>query len=152
MFGAFQIIHRKNSFNIFILLFFTKIVYKTLNKFAEKSTNYQFHTFLGPQTSTRERCDSLTLTRTRTNSDSSTNTFNSPQLQSTSHQNGNMPPPKKIPNRPISNIYNQRSSPTNNSPLSPPSYSESDGSSVSIDETDFPHQMTPDDHVYLPMK
>lgn len=64
-----------------------------------------------------------------------------------------MPPPKKIPGRPpISNVYTQRSSPTNNSsPLSPPSASystESDGSSISIDETDFPHQMTPDEHLY----
>lgn len=101
------------------------------------------------------------MTRTRTNSDSSTSTFNAPQLQSIPHQNGNvgynnnnnsMPPPKKIPGRPLSNVFTQRSSPTNNSPLSPPSYSESDGSSVSIDETDFPHQMTPDEHVYLPMK
>lgn len=102
---------------------------------------------------TRERCDSLTMTRTRTNSDSSTSTCNVP----VPHQNGNnnnnsMPPPKKIPGRPLSNVFTQRSSPTSNSPLSPPSYSESDGSSVSIDETDFSHQMTPDDHVYLPMK
>lgn len=112
----------------------------------------------------RERSDSLNMTRIRTNSDSSSNASNQPQLQSLPHQNGtfnynnnynnnSMPPPKKIPGRPLSNVFAQRSSPPNNqSPLSPPSASystESDGSSISIDETDFPHQMTPDEHHYM---
>jgi hypothetical protein len=59
-----------------------------------------------------------------------------------------MPPPKKIPGRPLSNIFSQRGSPPSNFPLSPPSTSfstESDGSSISIDETDSPHQMTPEE-------
>lgn len=100
------------------------------------------------------------MTRIRTNSDSSSNASNQPPLQSLPQQNGNfnynsynnnsMPPPKKIPGRPLSNVFTQRSSPPNHqTPLSPPSatYStESDGSSISIDETDFPHQMTPDEH------
>lgn len=116
--------------------------------------------FTGSQASTRDRCDSLTLTRTRTNSDSSSNASIQPQLHSLPHQNGNynnnnnniMAPPKKIPSRPLSNVFTQRNSPPNkSSPLSPPSASystESDGSSISIDETDFPHHITTDDHFY----
>lgn len=105
-------------------------------------------------TSSRDRSDSFTLSRTRTNSDSTSNTSTP-----IPHQNGNinynnniMPPPKKIPGRPCSTIFSQRNSPPNNSsPLSPPSASystESDGSSISIDEPDFPQHMTPEDHIY----
>lgn len=98
------------------------------------------------------------MTRTRTNSDSSSNASNQSQLQlppqqspsanNFSNNNNNMPPPKKIPGRTLCNVFPQRSSPPNNFPLSPPSASfstESDASSVSIDETDFPHAGTADD-------
>ncbi|CRL00953.1 CLUMA_CG014266, isoform B [Clunio marinus] len=103
---------------------------------------------------TRTRSDSLNLSRNRTNSDSSGSATNPPQNGNFSYHNNNnsMPPPKKIPNRPLSNMFNQKSSPPNHqSPLSPPSASystESDGSSISIDETDFPHQMTSDEKYY----
>jgi hypothetical protein len=63
-----------------------------------------------------------------------------------------MPPPKKIPGRPLSNVYSQRGSPPSTFPISPPSASfstESDGSSISIDETDFPHAMTPEETNFI---
>lgn len=95
----------------------------------------------------RERSNSLTTTRNRTASDAS---------------NQSMPPPKTIPlsimNRPHSmytNSYRHSNSPpvkggngiTNPGPLSPSAgCSESDGSSLSIDEPDGCFSsLTPDD-------
>lgn len=110
--------------------------------------------------------DFLTGTRIRTNSDSSNNTSHSSNFHSLPYHNGInvnnnnnnnnnktiMPPPKSIPsNRPHSTIFTPRSSPPRHSPLSPPSYStESDGSSISIDEPDFSTHC--DEHIYLEMK
>lgn len=112
----------------------------------------------------RERSNSLTTTRNRTASDSSTISLNS--------ENQSMPPPRTIPlaisSRPHSmyaNNYRLSHSPPVSStaataiaanhinttgPLSPSTgCSESDGSSLSIDETDgcF-HSLTPDDVGY----
>lgn len=86
----------------------------------------------------RERCDSLP-SRNRTTSE-------------TIHQNLSMPPPPpRMPtglNRPHS-MYNRHSNspPLNAGPLSPSTgCSESDGSSLSIDETDgYSHSITPDE-------
>lgn len=102
----------------------------------------------------RDRCDSLP-SRNRTTSDCSSHS---------NVQNQSMPPPRTIPlaitNRPHSmytNSYRHSNSPpyisTNvnanqGGPLSPSAgCSESDGSSLSIDETDgcFSHSLTPDD-------
>lgn len=111
----------------------------------------------------RERSNSLTTTRNRTTSDCSTIPMNS--------ENQSMPPPRTIPlaisNRPHSMYANNyrlsHSPPVNNAsagaiianhvnaaPMSPSTgCSESDGSSLSIDETDgcF-HSLTPDDVGY----
>lgn len=88
----------------------------------------------------RERCDSLP-TRNRTISD----TIHS------SHQHTSMPPPRSIPlaNRPHSMYTNRHSHspPIHATPLSPSAgCSESDGSSLSIDETDgLSNPITPDE-------
>lgn len=93
----------------------------------------------------RERCDSLP-SRNRSTSE----TMHGP---STNLQNTSMPPPRSIPslNRPHS-MYTQRHShshspPVHTIPLSPSAgCSESDGSSLSIDETDgYTHSITPDE-------
>jgi hypothetical protein len=113
--------------------------------------------------------DIETGTRIRTNSDSSNNTSQSANFHSLPYHNGvnvnnnninnnnnnkvMMPPPRTVPpsNRPHSQIFSSRSSPPRHSPLSPPSYStESDGSSISIDEPDFSSHC--DEHIYLEMK
>jgi insulin receptor substrate 1 len=95
----------------------------------------------------RERCDSLPTSRNRTNSE------HNPQNPIV---NTTMPPPRSIPSmtsmRPHS-MYSHRysnSPPVNSYPLSPPSgacSTESDGSSLSIDETDgfMVHSSTPDE-------
>ncbi|XP_055710406.1 insulin receptor substrate 2-B isoform X5 [Phlebotomus papatasi] len=85
----------------------------------------------------RERCDSLP-SRNRAISESS------------QQNNTSMPPPRSIPsNRPHS-MYNRHSNspPVNSCPLSPSgACSESDGSSLSIDETDgFGQSLTPDEY------
>lgn len=89
----------------------------------------------------RERCDSLP-SRNRTISDSG----NASSL--TSNPSTIMPPPKTIPswNRPVS-MCNRPS----NSPISPSILSESEGSSISIDEPDsmpvqYTNSSTPDDN------
>ncbi|XP_055684140.1 insulin receptor substrate 1-B isoform X4 [Lutzomyia longipalpis] len=87
----------------------------------------------------RERCDSLP-SRNRAISESS------------QQNNTSMPPPRSIPsNRPHS-MYNRHSNspPVNSCPLSPSgACSESDGSSLSIDETDgFGHSLTPDEYCH----
>lgn len=84
----------------------------------------------------RERCDSLP-TRNRTTSE-------------TIHQNLSMPPPPpRIPSGRPHSMYNRHSNspPLNAGPLSPSTgCSESDGSSLSIDETDgYSHSITPDE-------
>lgn len=88
----------------------------------------------------RERCDSLP-SRNRTTS----------ETMHTNLQNTSMPPPRSIPSlsRPHS-MYTQRHShspPVHAIPLSPSAgCSESDGSSLSIDETDgYTHSITPDE-------
>lgn len=101
----------------------------------------------------RDRCDSLP-SRNRTTSDCSSQS---------NVQNQSMPPPRTIPlaiNRPHSmyttqtNSYRNSNSPpyisnnvnANHGPLSPSAgCSESDGSSLSIDETDGCFSLTPDD-------
>lgn len=58
-----------------------------------------------------------------------------------------MPPPKTIPSlsgRPHSMYKYENSPPVHSSPLSPPYSTESDGSSISIDEPDFPHPLMHD--------
>ncbi|CAH1709595.1 unnamed protein product [Chironomus riparius] len=105
--------------------------------------------------STRERCDSFPLTRIRTTSDTTPTHSQTPQQNGNYANNNNntinnnisMPPPR----RPVSMSYaSQRygnSPPNNSSPISPPSCSESDASSASIDETDgFIHSMTLEEH------
>lgn len=90
----------------------------------------------------RERCDSLP-SRNRT-------------ISETSNQSIQMPPPRTVPptaNRPHS-MYTHRHShspPVNSCTLSPSGgCSESDGSSLSIDETDgYGHSMTPEDGGFL---
>ncbi|XP_055590592.1 mucin-19 isoform X5 [Uranotaenia lowii] len=94
----------------------------------------------------RERCDSLP-SRNRTSSETSTGG------QQNANASGTMPPPKTIPSasfqRPLSMIVgghhrvqsHSHSPPVHSSPLSPPSTGAcstcSDGSSLSIDETDY---------------
>ncbi|XP_070492390.1 insulin receptor substrate 1-like isoform X6 [Chironomus tepperi] len=109
----------------------------------------------GSSASTRERCDSFPLTRIRTTSDTTPTHSQTPQQNGNYANNNNntinnnisMPPPR----RPVSMSYaSQRygnSPPNNSSPISPPSCSESDASSASIDETDgFIHSMTLEEH------
>ncbi|XP_053694645.1 insulin receptor substrate 1 [Sabethes cyaneus] len=99
----------------------------------------------------RERCDSLP-SRNRTTSETSTH------QQQLIMNSGGMPPPRTIPsasfNRPHSMVVSRQSHshspPVHSSPLSPPSTGAcstgSDGSSLSIDETDsFVGSLTPDE-------
>ncbi|EDS45384.1 conserved hypothetical protein [Culex quinquefasciatus] len=110
----------------------------------------------------RERCDSLP-SRNRTSSETSTVAGTTQQQQQQLHLNsGGMPPPRTIPSasafhqRPHSMVMVQNrqshshSPPVHSSPLSPPSTGAcstgSDGSSLSIDETDsFVDPLTPDE-------
>lgn len=117
-----------------------------------------FFDYSGSQSSSRDRSESFSVPsvpRTRTNSDSSSNatTLHNGNFKNYNLYNNNsmMPPPTTIPMRPRTVYHTRNSPPHNSSPLSPPAttYStESDGSSISIDETDFLHKMTPDDHMY----
>ncbi|XP_055548989.1 mucin-5AC isoform X4 [Wyeomyia smithii] len=99
----------------------------------------------------RDRCDSLP-SRNRTTSETSTH------QQQLIMNSGGMPPPRTIPsasfNRPHSMVVSRQSHshspPVHSSPLSPPSTGAcstgSDGSSLSIDETDsFVGSLTPDE-------
>ncbi|XP_055635743.1 mucin-12 isoform X4 [Toxorhynchites rutilus septentrionalis] len=98
----------------------------------------------------RERCDSLP-SRNRTTSETSGH------QQQLIMNSGGMPPPRTIPSgsftRPQSMVVSRQSHshspPVYSSPLSPPStgiYTGSDGSSLSIDETDsFVGSLTPDE-------
>ncbi|KAL1401667.1 hypothetical protein pipiens_001937 [Culex pipiens pipiens] len=111
----------------------------------------------------RERCDSLP-SRNRTSSETSTvaGTTQQQQQQQLHLNSGGMPPPRTIPSasafhqRPHSMVMVQNrqshshSPPVHSSPLSPPSTGAcstgSDGSSLSIDETDsFVDPLTPDE-------
>lgn len=138
--------HAKSSFNLFRIM-------------KSFTTNYLWCTsHLTGSQSSRDRSESFSganVPRTRTNSDSSSNASTKTQLFSQQngnikYLNNNMPPPTTIPNRPRSYFNPRNSPPHNSSPLSPPSTSystESDGSSISIDETDFSHKIT-DEHMY----
>ncbi|KAG5674494.1 hypothetical protein PVAND_004457 [Polypedilum vanderplanki] len=102
---------------------------------------------------TRERCDSFPLTtRLRTTSDTTPTHSQIPQQNgnyANNNNNNSMPPPAR---RPVSMMYTSQqqrygnSPPNNSSPISPPSCSESDASSASIDEPDGFHPMAMDEH------
>jgi hypothetical protein len=127
----------------------------SMSQFTRKSTrrnsNFSLSHPHSTGSSTRDRCDSFPMTRNRTTSDSTPTHSQMPphngNYANNNNNNNSMPPPK----RPVSMNYGSQrygnSPPNNSSPISPPSCSESDASSASIDETDgFIHSMTPEDH------
>lgn len=102
-------------------------------------------------TGSRDRCDSfpMTMTRNRTTSDSTPTHSQVPPHNSNyvNSNNNSMPPPRRPVSMSCQSHRYGNSPPNNSSPISPPSCSESDASSASIDETDgFIQSMTPEDH------
>jgi hypothetical protein len=88
------------------------------------------------------------LTKNRTTSETTPTHSQIPQQNGNyaNNNNNSMPPPR----RPVSMMYGSQrygnSPPNNSSPISPPSCSESDASSASIDEPDGFHPMALDEH------